>query len=233
MSEQVKIPFVLKEADKIPETIQVNRELTVIDPAYTNVLTYGTNVGHISQFGKESYFKADRSSKTTDLFDTLMDLGVLKEKPVTFHSEEHGLYEATSYFLMYINKDHCSLKATSEDNISNCCNTKHKLTYELVFTDTECEPLKHYMVLDFTTKGSHAMSFYDVLENLEDTIGEFIEDKTHGFRFSEEHEGIVLPFYDEFGQPYDVEVNYADSLLRLLSSARIIECTTEIIEPEF
>lgn len=193
----------------------------------------GSSIGIVVGYRKGdelvSQFKSDRDEATKNkILNSLIEGDLVDSKiRTTKISGEKDFSEKEYYYIIYKLKDHKSLLSTVSENISFCMNTSHEVCYEILFTDEE---YSRYMYIDFKVKGSHAQSFFDQIQDLEDILDELIKDRAMGFKDDEyDDDGFMLDFYDKFGEKCDISLRSTTDLLNKISSVRIVKITTEIM----
>lgn len=190
---------------------------------------YGTCVGFIGNDGTvESYFKTDCENGTTEIFDKLREDIHLIEKHVHLVDRETMIEKkGRKCYIPYKVKNHSSNKPTITDAyVDRCSNVHYVVEYEILLVADE--GFKRYITLSYETEGSFASIFFDQICDIEEMFEEWFQEGSHGFNTDEEGCKSVL-FYDDTGEPWDVEFSSIRELLSTITSIRVIKCEREIM----
>lgn len=214
--------------EKLPEDIPLRKRGTITTKGEWYGHSFGDCIGRVYEDGEvKSFFTADRENGTTELFDTLRELGITRTKHRQLINRETGKERSCKeHYLMRRVVGHGSDKETVKDNcLDTCSNVKYEYTYEILFVlDDE---YKRYVYDTVRTDGPYTYGLSSVLESLEDTVREWAEENEKGFSF--DGGGMHVKFYDDFGNDIDAEFYGMYELMMCVNSVRIIELKREIV----
>ena len=183
---------------------------------------YGMCIGVQFQDGTyKSYLKQDSAGQCIDLLKYFIDNKIVAYKDCTL-AINNEFVPAKRIFLVYENKEHPSLFSNVKDHMSRCVNTRTTalIEYRFCFGDG-CES---YVYEEIKTAGHHASSFADVLEDIEETLENFLDDKPNIFRkvSFDNTSYYEVRIVDEVGDIDWIETNVQE-LKEALVSVRIVK----------
>jgi len=190
---------------------------------------YAICVGMIKDNGTiESYFKADKESENTEIFDKLRsDIQLIKKHVTLRNYDTMELLSGTRYFIPYKVKEHCSNKPTITDAyVDNCSNVHYSVEYEILMVADE--DFKRYITVEYETEGTFSSCFFDQVEGIEDMFEEWFEAGIHGFNVDEDNNKSVT-FYDDIGNNCNIDISSTRELMSMITSIRVIKCDQKIL----
>lgn len=222
----------MQSYEEIPEYTGLSGTplMTIEDEYEWDGHAYGICVGLIKDNGnKESYFKEDKKNNNTDVFDKLRDDIHLIRKYVYFQEYDGMELEGgIKYFVPYKVKNHSSNKPTVTNvYVDNCSNVHYSVEYEILLIADK--NLKRYFTVEYETCGTYSSCFFNQIQNIKEIFREWLNEQTHGFRIYENGD-MMVTFYDDTGEVYELEFSSIEELLRMITSLRVIKCDEKIIE---
>lgn len=172
--------------------------------------------------------------------DILNDKSLIILEDKITQIENDNLVPKIVYYLPYYVADHSAYQPTVNfQQISYASNVSNKIKVEVLFV-SEDGWYNRYVVFDLNTVGveemnSHSLSLIDFIEDLEMEIEDAVSKNKDFFIASENGEDyikddVVLDFYDKSGQKHLIGNRIAKDFLDLVSSIRIIDIDTSIVQ---
>ena len=196
---------------------------------------WGLIVGeNTDKYGLKSYLIADQNTMEKTVLEQLINGDIVEEysRPV-MRKNKDGSYEElylTLYFLPYELEESTHRISTVEECIENAINVKTDALVEVKMVAGDFE-LERYITIPVKTAWP-AISFIDIVNDLEEEFWELAENRQKGFSKEKEDEHTVwrAVFFNRLGEDTDFEFETLSELLRTIVSIRLVEVNNQIVK---
>lgn len=194
---------------------------------------YGMTIGEESEcLGRQSYYKADKEAGDTKRLDAVLQAGIARSYRGMFSREVNGkscCIPAEVFYLPYKDPEHIRYLPTALEPVSNAINTESELDVEILLSDGDSATRS--ILVSVKTHGAFAVSFMNLVEDIESVIGEMADENKAGIRWcgDEDEEAIEVVFFDELGWESIACFESIRELMRYIVSIRAVRVVNRIV----